>query len=356
MLKIGTNTIQDIYLGTDKVDMIYLGTDLVYTSSKEVYSRGLEYELSSDQSYYKVKSIGTCTDSDIIIPTVYRGKLVKVIGDSAFLGTNITSISIPESITSIEDSAFYWCGSLLEIVIPNSVTDLGNRVFYECALQNITLSNKLINIGAEAFYKCDYLTEITLPDSVKNIYSSAFANCSNLSKVNYTGTINQWAQIQFTDTLANPIFYSRNLYINNELVTVANITETTVINKHAFAVCESLTSIILSNTVINVNDYAFSGCKNVVNISIGNQVKSIGSDAFSNCRSLPSLYIPKNVKYLGKSVLQATIALKSVTFEKPDIWYRTKDLANWENKTKGLESDFSDPVANVKYFNTTYTD
>ena len=127
------------------------------------YSKGLFYTLSDDGTYYCVSSIGTCSDTEIVIPSTYKSLPVKAIDVIAFGScTNLTSITIPSSITSIGDQAFAYCSSLTSITIPNSVTTIGNSAFRGCtSLTNITIPNSVTTIGSFAFDGCTSLTNAT---------------------------------------------------------------------------------------------------------------------------------------------------------------------------------------------------
>ena len=153
-------------------------------------STGLSFKYNSDYTGYILTGIGTCNDLDIIVPSVYNGKPVVGIGGNAFSNSSITSITIPDSVTSI---------------------------------------------GSEAF-----------------------SGCSSLTNGYYTGTIDQWAQIDFGDLNANPLRYAKNLYINNELPTEASITTATKISNYAFRNCSSLTSVTIGNGVTSIGDHAFN--------------------------------------------------------------------------------------------------
>ncbi|MBO5910547.1 MAG: leucine-rich repeat domain-containing protein, partial [Clostridia bacterium] len=145
-----------------------------------------------------------------------------------------------------------------------------------------------------AFYNCTSLTSVVIGDSVTSIGSDAFEDCSSLTKVNYTGTIDEWVQIAFSDSYSNPLYYAKNLYINNELVTEANITTATKINNYAFYKYSSLTSVVIGDSVTSIGDYVFCYCDSLTSVVIGNSVTRIGSEFFSGCSSLTSILVDEN--------------------------------------------------------------
>ena len=138
------------------------------------YSQGLSYQEIDDGNAYEVIGLGSCTDTDIIIPSVYKGKPVTSIGFNAFYSqSSLTSVTIPDGVTSIGSSAFYGCSGLTIVTIPDSVT----------------------SIGYTAFYGCSSLPSVTIPYSVTNIDWCAFAGCSRLVSINFGGTKAQWKEI-----------------------------------------------------------------------------------------------------------------------------------------------------------------
>ncbi len=153
--------------------------------NQTTYSQGLAYTLSEDETYYTVSGIGTCTDTDIIIPSMYENLPVTKISYKAFKNcSSLTSIEIPDNVTTIDSSAFEGCTSLMNIIIPDSVTIFGNCVFYGCIkLTSIKIPQGVKNIGNSMFRNCENLTSIELPNSVNKIYSYAFWGCSNLTSI-----------------------------------------------------------------------------------------------------------------------------------------------------------------------------
>ena len=150
----------------------------------------------------------------------------KIICDSAFwYCSSLSEIVIPSSVTSIGDSAFYGCNSLSGIVIPSSVTSIGDRAFSSCdSLSEIVIPSSVTSIGKSAFWGCNSLSEIVIPSSVTSICDWAFWNCRSLS----------------------------------EIVIPSSVTS---IGKGAFYVCDSLSEIVIPSSVTSIGDSAFYGCK-----------------------------------------------------------------------------------------------
>ena len=122
---------------------------------------------------------------------------VTSIGDWAFMEcTSLASITIPNSVTSIGTEAFYRCKSLASITIPDSVTSIGNGAFKVCSsLASITIPDSVTSIEREVFGNCSSLAGIIIPESVTSIESVAFGNCSSLANIYYKGTEEQWNAI-----------------------------------------------------------------------------------------------------------------------------------------------------------------
>ena len=129
---------------------------------------------------YKYKG----TAADVTIPSRYQGKPVTAIGHAAFFNSAVTSVTIPDSVTSIDDNAFGFCSQLTNISIPNSVTYIGFSAFAHCtSLKSITLPSSLSSISEALFSGCSQLTTIHIPDSVPSIQSYAFYHCRNLETI-----------------------------------------------------------------------------------------------------------------------------------------------------------------------------
>ena len=287
---------------------------------------------------------------------------VTSIGGGAFSGcSSLTSINIPDGVTSIGGGAFSGCSSLTSINIPDGVTSIGDFAFDGCSsLSSINIPNSVTSIGESAFSGCSSLSSINIPDSVTRIGDAAFFGCSSLTKTNYTGTIDKWTEIDFG---GNPTYYSRNLYINNQLVTKANLTTATKISNYAFTGCTSLTSINIPDSVTRIGDGAFSDCTSLTSINIPDGVTSIGDSAFDGCSSLTSINIPDGETSIGWRTFCGCSSLTSINipnsvtsigycafsdcYNLSDVFYSNSDT-EWNNISIDSSNDYL-ASANIHY-------
>ena len=230
--------------------------------------------------------------SGVTSSDIYQYPFGYIFGTSSYTGGVETKQEYYGSSTSSTTSTTYYIPSSLK-----SVTVTGGNIlygaFYNCSgLTSVTIPDGVTSIGTDAFYNCSGLTSITIPDSVTSIGEPAFRGCSKLRYI-YITEIVSWCNISGLDNLMKYGASNKKLYIKNELATSVTIPDgVTSIPSCAFRGCSGLTSIIIPDSVTSIGDWAFSDCTGLTNIIIPDRVTSIGWAAFSGCSSLESITIP----------------------------------------------------------------
>ena len=256
----------------------------------------LEKETATIEDSCKI--IGSFAFDGAYLTNVTIGENITSISKGAFRGCSLlTSVTMGNNIKSIGNDAFSGCRSLTNVDIPNSVKSIGYTAFLGCSsLESITIPKNIIRIENRTFYGCRNLSEVVIPESVTSIGEKAFENCSKITKVNYLGTIDQWAQIEFS---SNPLIYAQKLYIKDEVVSEAVLTTTSKISDYAFEFCRSLKRVVLGNSVKIIGCGAFSFCDSLTNVTVSDSLTSIGTMAFYGCDLLTNLVIPDSVVNIG---------------------------------------------------------
>ncbi len=329
----------------------------------------LYYSLNFDGESYTVSTLSDGVSGDIVIPAEYNGMPVTVIGD--FYNSNgVTSITIPNSITRIYDTAFNDCGNIEWVyvdannktyksvndciltkdgktlifgcknsIIPESVTKINSWAFIGCGgLTNITIPNSVESIGFQAFKNCSGLSSIAMGNSVESISSSAFEGCSGLTYLTISDSVTYIGEDAFKNcsglrsisigkseaSIWKALYGCSKLeYIevdtNNELYRSDN---NCLLSKGGATLILGCKSSIIPNSVTKISDSAFSGCVGLTRINIPDSVESIGKYAFSGCSGLTNITIPNSVTSIGESAFNGCSKLKirCEAESKPDGW------------------------------------
>ena len=236
---------------------------------------------------------------------------VTSIGNDAFsYCESLTSITIPDSVTSIGHYAFYFCTSLTSITIPNSVTSIGTAAFYNCtSLRSITIPDSVTIIGNNAFTGCRSLTSITIPDSVTSIGECAFYNCESLTSITIPNSVTSIGSSAFQDCRnLNTVIFEEGSNLRS-------------IESHTFYNCEKLTDFIIPSEVVYIGREAFVSCMGITEIKIPKNVVSIGAQAFIYCHNLKNVYIEDNSKLtsIDDSAFFNCYILENIDFGKNSI-------------------------------------
>ncbi len=228
--------------------------------------------------------------SSLSIPSHINGKPVLLIGASAFAyHTEITSVSLPDTLLGIDNAAFYCCSKLSEVNIPSSVTILGDEVFMECSnLRKVQMTDNITSIGSSTFNGCTRLTSVNLSNKLTSISNSLFYGCENITKIMLPEGI-------------------------------------TDIGKSAFYGCERLEDITIPESVTNIGKLAFSYCASIKEISIPKNVSVIGEKALSYCSKLDKIKV-----YNGETVFKPQAILPRNT---PTIYgYKNSTAEKFANE------------------------
>jgi len=230
---------------------------------------------------------------------------ITVIRESAFSSTNnsgfiigmaaLTSVTLPESVTSIPTRAFAGASSLTTINIPNSVTSIGEEAFRDCSsLASITLPSRITSISIGTFRGCSSLRSINIPNSVTTIREFVFMGCSVLTSITIPNSVISIGGGTFARSGLTSITWPARV---PTIASVLWFGGSDVYGEYLgmFQGCTNLRTVVISEGVTSIGTRAFEGNTALTNVTMPSTIRSIGERAFLNCSSLSTINIPDSV-------------------------------------------------------------
>jgi len=341
------------------------------TAGAETYE-DFEYKIHFFNPHDYIEITGYIGEGgDVVIPDYIDGNPVREIGRDAFAGHHtITSVTIPETVDTIHDRAFYNCDGLTEVVLPTSVLVIGEEAFAACSflktvvseggleivrnlafancisLETVTFPDSVKELGDEifggclvlerfripknvtslgyVFYNCKGLSEIFIPDNVENLERYAFYNCINLEKVTFDSDC-------LIETIGTSTFENCK-----SLKTIEILAYTTMIEQNAFAGCENLESVTYAknSSLTKIGWAAFDRCSSLEHITFPESVKELPSYGFADCTSLKTAVIPDSVTGIDENLFKGCVNLTDIYCQaasQPAGWH-----AGWANNCAAL--------------------
>ena len=210
-----------------------------------------------------------------------------------------TNITIKDGTIQIADDCFGWQYWLTSVSIPNSVKSIGNRAFYCCQqLSSVKIPASVTSIGKYAFAECESLEMLDIPASVTWIGENAFS-------------FTPWLNNQYGMIYAGSVAY---IYIGTMPENTSIVIEdgTQSIAPNCFYGCKALTSVSIPNSVKHIGDYAFGACTGLNAIDTGNSVSTIGKGAFNGCSALRCATLGKTVRYIGDGAFRYCTSIEEI--------------------------------------------
>ena len=275
---------------------------------------------------------------------------ITVIQTNAFANSGLTSVEIPASVTGVASNAFAGCSDLTTITVAagnEKYTAAGNcliqgtTLVLGCKNSTIPTDGSVTKIGDNAFKSCSGLTSVEIPANITSIGANAFDGCSGLTSVKINAGVTSIGNYAFQNCTA-----LTSIEIPNSVTSLGTATTGSV-----FFGCTSLTRVTLPNntnfTVIPLG--TFSGCTSLTDVTLPDSIKTIKSSAFKNCSSLTEITIPADVTEIGSGAFEGCTKLASAVFSGSRWQAQPQGGA-----TKTFTSDLSDASKMAGYLTRDY--
>ena len=387
-----------------KVISIILSITLIFgiipcclvTANALSFGEYLTYKIENNQ--VTITDCLTSVEGELVIPETIENLPVTKI-DEAFYGCDkLTSIVIPDTVTSIAYRAFYGCTALEKITLPFVGETFGgtqnphfgyifgaenhnkNEDYVPQSIKDIVIT-KAETIGFCAFYECKNIESITLPPTLKMVGQAAFEYCYSLKAV-YISDLTAWCSVEFGLENSNPLYKAEKLYLNGQLITDLVIPSgIKKIEEYVFYNCKTLKTITLPPSVNDIRYGAFGACTSIekvmisdlsawCNISFSDEtgnpayysgnlylngklltklvvpkdVKSLRSFTFTGCKSLNEVIMKYDIDDIGISTFEDCTELTNVQFSKKLTGIT---FSSFKNCYKLESLNFPDTLSNI---------
>ena len=249
--------------------------------------QGWAFDFEVDGIYYTITGSGTVSvvkgtydyDGDVTIPKTVSN------GVETF------------NVTGIGEGAFKSCGELTSVTLPEGLTSIGNEAFYQSGIKTVSLPSTLSSMGTSAFRECRNLTGVVLPDALKEIKEYAFYQCSNLK----TMTLGQ-----------NTTMIETNAFRQTGITNVVIPKSVKTISHDSFCENSAMKSLVINNAAVFIDYDAFWDCTGLETVDLGNAVTGFGSNeyygygTFRGCTALTKIVIPESVTQLSYTFVKCS--------------------------------------------------
>lgn len=332
MIKQGDSNLNKIYLGNTEITKAYIGDTQIYPNASVETRVVATYNITSTSepttlcasvtnvSAMEVDGVDSTVATSYTFPTTGNHTVKFTLTDGTTINqfmfyassnvSNLTSLYIPDGVTTIGNLAFYGNNNLTSVRLPDSITTFnGDSHLMNCfSLTSVNIPTGITEIPIAMFEDCTSLTNVIIPNNVTYINTVAFHNCGFTS----IGPLGSGADLQIPDGTSWDVRAFEHCH-NLTSVTIpdyiAHITDS------SFENCTSLTSVTFSACVTGIDNGAFKGCTSLRTINIPDNVEDIDNNAFYGCTSLTNVTIGTGIQNIGDNIFQDCSSMESLKIE-----------------------------------------